>query len=128
VARPAVELEGAARLRRTLKAAGVSVQDLKAAHREIAERVVTEAQRRAPVRTGRLKASLRPVGTSASAIVRGGARSVPYANPVHWGWRRRNIRANPFVQEAAEDLRDEIYDEYMQAIEKIIATVEGDTT
>lgn len=123
-----IRVDGGARLRRTLKAAGVSVQDLKAAHKQIAERVVREAQRRAPVRTGRLRNSLRPVGTQASAIVRSPGRSVPYANPIHWGWPGHHIKANPFVLDAIDAMHDEISDDYLRAIEKIIATVEGDTT
>jgi hypothetical protein len=118
-------VQGVAKLRRELRRAGIKVEDLQAAHREIAAAVVEEAQRRAPVRTGRLRNSLKPYGYSASAVVRAAGRTVPYANPIHWGWGRRNIRANPFVLEAAESQWNEINNMYLSAIEAILDEIDA---
>jgi hypothetical protein len=88
--------------------------------------VVTEAQRRAPVRTGKLRNALKPAGYTASAVVRAAARTVPYGNPVHWGWARRGIRPNPFVLEAADARREQIEARYMQGVEDVIDKIKGD--
>jgi hypothetical protein len=108
-----------------LKAAGIAVQDLKDANRQVAD-IVLEAAR-PPVRTGRLAGSGRAAGTQAAAIVRAGGARVPYAGPIHWGWGARNIRANPWVQEAAESTEARWAAEYQQHIDAIIRAVEGAT-
>lgn len=119
-------IEGARQLRRTLKAAGREVTDLKGVHLDVARIVATEARRRAPVRTGTLRDSLKPAGYTASAIIRAASRTVPYGNPVHWGWARRGIRPNPFVLEAADARREEVENAYLRSIEKITDSIKGD--
>lgn len=125
---PVVKVEGARKLRRELKAAGAQLADLKSVHDRVADLVTTEAQRRAPVRTGRLRASLKPISTSASAIVRATKAAVPYGAPVHWGWPRRNIRENAFAWEAAQDLQPQIERLYLQDMEAALAKVRGART
>jgi hypothetical protein len=131
-ARGAYRVEGIRTLRRHLKRAGVDLQDLKDTHKKIADEVIEEARRRAPVSNlptrGRLRDSLRPAGYAASAVVRASGRTVPYANPIHWGWPSRHIKPNPFVLDAAESQWGEVNNMYLHAIESIIAEVEGDTT
>lgn len=126
--RPAIEVEGAARLRRTLKRAGVGVQDLKDAHKKVAELVAEHSAPIAPRRTGRLAGTTRASGTATAAIVRAGRKSVPYAGPIHWGWKARGIKAQPWISQAAEKEFDPAQTIYLQALEAIIATVEGTTT
>jgi hypothetical protein len=128
VAGPALEVTGARQLRRALKDAGVSVQDLKDAHKAVAEDVARASAPRAPRRTGALAASVRPSGTQAGALVRAGnGRTVPYAAPVHWGWPARNITAQPWIYRTAEDRQPQWEDQYLRALEAIIRTVEGST-
>lgn len=127
-ARPSLEVDGARQLRRTLKDAGVSVQDLKDAHREVAELVAQRAAPNAPRRTGRLADSVRPAGTQSAAIVRAGRAALPYAGPIHWGWPAHHITAQPWIAEAAETSQNTWEHLYLQAIEHIIRTVEGTTT
>lgn len=127
-ARPALQVQGAAKLRRTLKRAGLSVQDLKDAHKKVAEMVAERSAPDAPRRTGRLAASVRASGTQSAAIVRAGRKSVPYAGVIHWGWKAHHITAQPWLSEAAESSQTTWEGMYLQAIEKIIDTVEGTTT
>jgi hypothetical protein len=122
---PAVKVEGLRNLQRTLKAAGVSLQDLKDEHARVAAIVVRAAAPRAPVRTGRLLASTRGAGTQSAAIVRAGRASVPYAGPIHWGWPARHIKAQPWLYDAAVASQDEWTGEYLSALEHIIEQVEG---
>ena len=126
--RPAVEVEGLRTLRRDLKAAGVSLQNLKDAHAAVAQTVVRAAHftPKHPERsTGRLAASVRGSGTQSAAVVRAGFASVPYAGPIHWGWPARHIAAQPFLWDAIATSQDEWTGTYLRALEKIIHDVEG---
>lgn len=122
---PAVEVEGLKTLRRTLKRAGVSLQDLKDAHAEVAQVVVRAAASRAPVRTGKLVGTDRGSGTATAAVVRAGRASVPYAGPIHWGWPKRGIKAQPWLYDAAVASKEQWTGKYLSALEKIIDQVEG---
>jgi hypothetical protein len=122
---PSVEVEGARQLRASLKRAGVGLDDLKAAHAEVAKMVADRATRDAPVRTGRLAASVRPSGTQREALVRAGRASVPYAGVIHWGWPSRGIPARPFIADAAEELRDSWEATYLRHVNDILDTIEG---
>jgi hypothetical protein len=128
MAGPALEVDGARQLRASLKRAGLSVQDLKDAHRQVAELVAAKAVPDAPRRTGRLASTVRPAGTQSAAIVRAGSARVPYAGPIHWGHPSRGIAAQPWLAEAAEDTQDTWETTYLKALEAIIETVEGTTT
>jgi len=122
---PAVEVEGLRNLRRTLKAAGVSLQDLKDAHAEVARVVQAAAAPHTPHRTGRLAGSLRGSGTQTAAVVRAGGASVPYAGPIHWGWPNKHIAAQPWIYDAAVASQDAWTGRYLAALEHIIDTIEG---
>lgn len=128
MAAPALQVDGARQLRSSLKRAGVSVQDLKAAHKAVADMVATDASPRTPRRTGRLAGTLRAAGTQSAAIVRAGRSTVPYAGVIHWGWPAHGIDAQPWIAEAAERKFEPAQAQYLQALEAIIATVEGTTT
>lgn len=115
------------------------------AHREIARKVAAEARRRAPARSGRLRASIRPSGTARGASVRMGGAKVPYAGvqefggtvPVRAGLkggRRRRIKpyvgplgsSGPwwteehgyFLYPAARSQREEIIREYWDTLDE----------
>ena len=122
---PAVQVQGAATLRRTLKRAGLDVQDLKDAHRDVAELVARRARPTAPHRTGRLAHTIRPAGTQSAAIVRAGRAAVPYANVIHWGWPARNIAAQPWLADAAAATQPGWEQTYLDALTAIIAEIEG---
>lgn len=123
--RPAVEVEGLRQLRRTLKAAGVSLQDLKDEHQKVADFVVRASAPRAPHRTGRLAATVRGSGTQSGAVVRLGRAAVPYAGPIYWGWEAHHIKANQWVTEAATDTQEQWARMYLSALEHIIDSIEG---
>lgn len=123
MAAAALRVQGGARLRADLKRAGVAVEDLKAAHKKVAELVRDEAVRDAPRRSGRLAADVRPAGTQREAVVRLGRKSVPYAGPIHWGWKKRNIAAQPFVWAAAQSTETRWTRTYLDALETIIDAI-----
>lgn len=76
-----------------------------------------------PVDSGALKRSVRSSGTKASAIGRAGRKSTPYAAPIHWGWRRRNIRSRPFLTDAAKKVERDITNRYELAISQMLDRV-----
>lgn len=124
---PGIQVAGGKELRRALKKAGVDIQEMKDTHADVARMVRDRAIERAPVRTGRLKASLRSSGTVTAALVRAGGARVPYAAPIHWGWPRRNIRPNPFIYGAADDTEANWQNAYLMATQAIIRQIERST-
>ena len=120
-----VEVEGAAQLRRTLKAAGDDFADLKAVHADVSRYVAARAAATAPRRSGRLAGSLRGSAAKTSATVRAGGARVPYANPIHWGWPARNIAAQPFLVNTAHQTEPSWLDYYRREIDRILGTVHG---
>lgn len=126
--KPALQVDGARQLRASLKRAGIDVQDLKAAHKQVADMVAEKSAPRAPRRTGRLAGSVRASGTASAAIVRAGRKAVPYAGPIHWGHESRGIAAQPWLAETAERTQETWENTYLKAIQAVIATVEGTST
>ena len=83
---------------RNLERLGVAADDLKEAFGQIAAEVAHEAGGIVPVRTGALKATIRPARTKNKAVVRAGTGSrVPYAAPINYGWPAHGIAATGFL-------------------------------
>jgi phage gpG-like protein len=121
-----VKVEGARRLRATLKQAGDDLEDLKAAHARAAAIVVARGRPGAPVgETGRLAASVRGSGTKAGAIVRAGSAALPYAGVQEWGWPARHIAAQPFLVPAALETEPTWYPAYQAEVQAILDRVKG---
>lgn len=120
-----VQVEGAAQLRATLRRAGDDLLDLKAAHGRVSAYVASQARSRAPRVTGTLAGTIRSSGTKTQALVRAGFKRVPYAGPIHWGWPKRNIRANPFISDAATSTESRWIRQYELAVDGIVRKIEG---
>jgi len=120
-----IRVEGAARLRRTMRQAGEDLGDLKAAHTAAGAIAGGRARETAPHRTGRLARNVRWSGSKTSATIRAGGVSVPYAGPIHWGWPRRHIGAQPFITQAAQATEPQWAAVYQQAVETILGRVKG---
>lgn len=126
-----LRVDGARQLRATLKAAGQGVQDLKDAHKKVADIVADEARPNAPVgppEGGHIRDTMRTAGTAAEAIVRVGKARQPYGGPIHWGHKSRGIEAQPWVYEAAKATSDRWFGLYADAVQDIVNTVEGTST
>lgn len=88
MSRPQVQIEGADTLRKTLKAAGSDLEDLKAANARAAQIAAAAGRRLAPRgATGRLVGSIRSSGTKRAGYVRAGGARVPYPGVQEWGYR-----------------------------------------
>lgn len=113
-------------INRVIKAVGVPKDAIKKAGKESGELVASEARSLVPVRTGALRNSIRVGATAAGKITilagnnRKSKSGVPYANPIHWGWFKRNIKPQPFFSKALGYTRDEIFRNYYSQIDKLI--------
>lgn len=121
-----VHVDGVDRLKRTLRKAGHDVSQFKEANRAAASVVSGAATGTAPKgRTGKLAASVRAGATQKAGVVRAGRKSVPYAGPIHWGWPRRNITAQPFLSASARATESEWMAVYNKHIEDILDDIKG---
>lgn len=118
-------VEGLSQLRRTLREAGDDLSDLKALNKEAADIAARASARLAPVRSGRLKKTVRASGTKTTGIIRTGNKSAPYAGPIHWGWQKRNIRPQPFLADGTQNSKGEWLPVYELGLDGIVRRIEG---
>lgn len=118
-----IRVDGARQLRANLRRAGDDLGDLRDAHAAAARIVVGGTI--APSRTGTLAGSVRGSGTKTASIVRAGSKRVPYAGPIHWGWRRRNIEPQPFLTTAAAATEPRWVGLFVEAMNDALAKVRG---
>jgi hypothetical protein len=130
--RPVVEVGGLRTLRRTLKAAGQSLDhDFKSVHKEVADIVAAAARRTSPVGPaagGHIRDDIRAAGQSAAAVVRAGRAALPYAGPLHWGWpagAAHHQKAQPWILDAAAATQSHWLPVYARGLEKIIDDIKG---
>ena len=119
------KVEGLGTLLRTLKKAGLDIEELKDANAAAAEMVAAAAMASAPRRTGLLGSSVRGSRKARGATVMAGRASVPYAGPIHWGWPARGIAANPFISDAATSTETRWVAIYQRDVQKALDHVRG---
>lgn len=117
-----IKIEGLRELQKEIRR--LEDQDLKkalrTANKDAAQIVADEAQNTVPRRSGRLAASIKAKGGQRDATVKAGTGSrVPYAAPIHFGWRARNITPQPFLYEAQDSRREEVIRFYERAMEDL---------
>jgi hypothetical protein len=124
MAEPAgVKVKGYKEAIRALQRIGVPAAEIKAAGTQAGELVANEARGLAPVRTGALRNSIRVSrALNRVSVSAGNNTRVPYANPIHWGWFKRNIKPQPFFIKALGTTRDEVYQNYYRSLGKLIAS------
>jgi hypothetical protein len=122
---PGIRVEGARQLRSSMRRAGLDLDELKATHDRVAQLVAGRGRSSAPVRTGKLAGTVRASGTKTAAVIRAGYARVPYANPIHWGWPRRGIPANPWLSEAAQASEPAWIGIYTAEVDRILDRIEG---
>lgn len=126
---PFVEIQGLKELSRTLKKMENGKElaaELKGASRKVSEIVVSAAQGEVPVRSGRLRDSIKPNASPTGAGVKAGSTGVPYAGPIHFGWNKRGIAANPFIYRGVDKTMDEIVRVYEEETAKLFELGESD--
>lgn len=125
-----VQIEGARRLRSTLKKAGGDLKLLKDVNKAAANVVLPVAAARAPKLTGALAASVRVGATQSAGIIRAGNNrktkaGVPYGGVIHWGWPARGIRARTFITDAAQATEPVWVALYISKMDEAVRSVKG---
>lgn len=121
-----ITVKGLRQLRTQMRKAGMDMADMKEANGTVASIVAAAARAGAPRATGRLSGTVRGNRVASGASVRAGSASVPYANPIHWGWPRRNIAPNPWVSRAAQSTESAWREVYARAVDDILSKIEGE--
>lgn len=123
MAEPAgVKIKGMRSAIKALQTVGVPADQIKAAGTSSGEIVAQEARGLVPVRTGRLRDTIRvSKALNRVSVSAGNNGRVPYANPIHWGWFKRNIKPQPFFTKALGITRDQVYQNYYREMDKLIA-------
>ncbi len=124
-----IKVQGMRELRRKISVLDGNFDQLKDLHEDLAMMVAERSSQLAPIRTGRLRETIRASGTKTAGRVRAGFKRVPYAGPVHFGWATRPnyakgwqggpIEPNPFLYDALDQRRGEVFDAYFKGIKKI---------
>lgn len=110
--------------RRLRKMDREAAKKLRVANKSAAEIVKEDAKdHQVPVRSGKLQRSIGVKASQTSASVKAGTKAtVPYGNPVHWGWQvRPQGGSNPktmFLWRAVRDTHDEFVEEYDKAMDE----------
>ena len=134
----AIKVEGLRELRKDIK----RLQDrdmaeaLREANRYGAIIVADAARPNVPVRTGKLRGTIKPLAGQTVGRVKAGSARVPYAGAIHWGRKRGNVgrppgnrrgsnvvEGRPFLWEALDRKRQQIIDEYQRQIDVILERV-----
>lgn len=106
---------------KALQEIGVPASAIKQAGSEAGEIVANQARGLVPVRSGRLRDSIRvSKALNKVSVSAGNNTRVPYANPIHWGWFKRNILPQPFFIKALGITRNEVYQNYYRSLDKLI--------
>ena len=117
-----VEVEGAATLAATLRAASVRMGRMTRPNADTAAFLATRGRSDAPVRTGRLAASVRPAYDDEGAEA---TSALAYANRTHWGYRRYHQPAQPFLARQVWNNQGHIVDNYLDYTETVLDGVRG---
>lgn len=127
-------------LRRALREIGDSglKKTLREANKSAAEVVVEKALPKVPVRSGRLRRSVKALAGQKDAKVKAGTKAVPYAAAIHWGRKRGNvgtppgnrlggnvIPGRPFLWDAAQQARPEAVAVYEREMAALLNHVRG---
>jgi hypothetical protein len=116
-----LKVQGLKQALRALQDIGVPAAEIKAAGTQSGELVANQARSIVPIRTGRLRDSIRvSKALSKISISAGNNTKVPYANPIHWGWFRRHIKPQPFFVKALGLTRDQVYQNYYRTLDTLI--------
>lgn len=124
----AARVEGARRLRSTLRQAGVHLSQMREVHLRVGRIVATAARTLVPIgppENGHLRDTIRPGATQTAAFVRAGTARKPYGGPVHWGWPARHIQPQTFLVDAAKQTEKTWMKEYFTGVKAIISKIEG---
>jgi hypothetical protein len=115
-----IRLDGGRELRAGLANVEGGLADLKAAHLEAAQIAAKASAALAPSVSGQLRRTIRAAGTNRAGIIRAGTKRVPYAAPIHWGWKRRNIAGAFYLSDGAQNSEGRWIRVYQDHLEQLV--------
>tara|TARA_R110000796_G_scaffold3134_1_gene12067 strand:+ start:6277 stop:6657 length:381 start_codon:yes stop_codon:yes gene_type:complete len=120
-----IRVSGLNKAIRGLKVIGVPANEIALAGNQAGQLIADAARTLVPVKTGALRSTIRVAKQQRKIVIRAGSSKVPYANPIHWGWFRRNIAPNEFFARALNLNIDAVYKRYFDNIDKLITKYGG---
>lgn len=123
MARPEIEIIGLKEVVRAFKQVEGATADLKLANKTAAQYVAERAASRVPVRTGKLRSSIRAAGQARGGLVRMGSGRLPYAGPVEFGGypgSRPYVKEGRYLFPTAKEAKAEIAAIYSADLERLI--------
>ncbi len=134
-----LKVEGLALTSKAMKELGASRKVITDPGYRAAEILIRAALPLVPVKTGAMKASVRPRRIQNGASVQAGTSAVVYANPIHWGWAvvsyrtrsklkpgtYRGIPPQPFFSDALGYTKEEIFNTYEKLMREAIDNLPG---
>lgn len=137
-----IRVLGLKELRKALKDAPKEIKKMmKDGGKQAANIVADQAKIEVPVRTGRLRNSIKATSTGDKASVKAGtAARVPYAGTIHFGWQRvpdtgrykargwrgGPIRPQPFIYEAMDKRAADVVAAYERFLDEFINQIGTD--
>ena len=116
-----IRVEGAKELRSALRSIAPELRaEMRAINLEAARVVLPVALARVPVRSGRLRATVRVLASQRAGRIAAGKKLVPYAGPIHFGWPKRHIRPQPFLYEALDSRRTQVIGVYQRRVADVV--------
>jgi hypothetical protein len=130
-----VEIVGLRELQKTLKRlsdSGEWTKELRDTNKRSAEIVADRAKALAPVRTGKLRSSIRARGSQREGSIAGGGARVPYFGFIDFGGTirfrqssrvisRPYLRGGRILYRALDERRDRVVDAYEQAVSDLLS-------
>ncbi|MDQ0645665.1 hypothetical protein [Microbacterium murale] len=113
-----IRVEGLREAVRALDRAGVDAQDMKDVMFAIGMLVVNATM--PPRDSGTLAGTLRAGRGKTKAVVRAGGARAPYAGVIHYGWPGHGIRPQPFLSDALQRKRSDIFRSLDQGVSQIL--------
>jgi hypothetical protein len=122
-----IKVENLKQVLKALREIGVPTAEVGKASQEAADIVANMSRSLVPVRSGKLRSTIKSKRQARKVLVSAGnGKSVPYANPIHWGWFydsknfvKKNILPNPFFAKALGLTRNEVYKTYFLNMNKL---------
>lgn len=117
---------GQRRFVQTMRKAGADLDELKDVNRQaahVAMQVARGITPRGP--TGRLAKSTRAGATRKAGVIRAGRKSIPYAGVINYGWPRRHIGGQLYLNNAVkqtEPVWTALYETYVR---KTVSQIKG---
>ena len=100
--------------------------EMKKANKAAAQVAVDDGKPRAPKVSGSLAGTIKAANSAKYAAVKAGSpKKVPYAGVIHFGWPARNIKPQPFLDDAIRENFGEIRDTYEDALRAVVALLES---